>query len=140
MPKEIPLDQIGNFVEGQVERLLRKTVLQTDSLLKQASPVDTGRFRASWQVGQLGNSSTPKPPGKYPQAPPLTAYNYTPGKEKLGNYYSVHNNVPYADKLADAPLGQGSSLQTNGPGWVDLIAKDMQDYVKAEYERIKRQS
>ena len=162
MPKEIPLDQIGNFMEGQLEQLLRKSVLQADKLVKQASPVDTGRFRASWQVGQNASEGPPKPPGNYPAKDrALRAYNYTKGKEKLGNYYSIHNNLPYADKLANAQGGSGrkeeqrydpdrkvmnwakpgggSSLQTNGPGWIDLIAKDMQDYVKAEYERIKRQ-
>ena len=36
--------------------------------------------------------------------------------------------------------GKGSSHQTNGPGWIDLINNDLRDYVKAEYERIKRQS
>lgn len=163
MAKEIRLDQIGDHMKGQLETLLRVTVLEADKRVKESSPVDLGRFRASWQVGKNASGSTPKPAGKkYPNVPALTGYNYTPGTEELGNYYSIHNNLPYAEKLAIGRAGSGtaketrydpkrtvqnwrtpgggSSHQTNGPGWIDVIAKDMQSYVKAEYERIKRQS
>lgn len=161
MAKQIRLDQIGDRMHDQVEKLLRVTVLETDKRLKEKSPVDLGRFRASWQVGENASNSTPKPGNQeYPDVPRLTAYNYTAGREKLGNYYSIHNNLPYAEKLANAQPGKGlaketrydpkrkvtnwknpgkgSSHQTNGPGWIDLIAKDMQDFVRVNYERIKR--
>jgi hypothetical protein len=52
MARVIRLDQVGTYVEQQMEKLLRSAVLETDALLKSASPVDTGRFRASWQVGE----------------------------------------------------------------------------------------
>jgi hypothetical protein len=52
MAGTIRLNQIGDYAKKQMEKLLRAAVLETDSLLKQASPVDTGRFRASWQVGE----------------------------------------------------------------------------------------
>ena len=162
MARTIKLAQIGSYMESQVEQLLRATVLETDSKLKTASPVDTGRFRASWQVGENNANSTPAPPGDYKGTPaPLKGSNYIAGQEKLGNYYSIHNNLPYAEKLANAAPGSGlttetrynpkrtvenwetpgggSSHQTNGPGWVDLIGKEMQSYVRSQYEKIKRQ-
>jgi hypothetical protein len=46
MARVIRLDQVGTYVEQQMEKLLRSAVLETDALLKSASPVDTGRFRA----------------------------------------------------------------------------------------------
>ena len=139
MAKRIELSKIGDHLEDQVERLLRVTVLQADKRLKMASPVDTGRFRASWQVGQNTSVGEPKPPGEYGNAPqPLQTVNYVAGQEKVGNAYSIHNNLPYAEKLAYAPLGQGSSLQTNGPGWTDMIAKEMEIYVRSQYAKIKR--
>jgi hypothetical protein len=52
MARVIRLDQVGTYVEQQMEKLLRSAVLETDALLKSASPVDTGRFRASWHVGE----------------------------------------------------------------------------------------
>jgi hypothetical protein len=52
MARTIRIGDIGDYANSQMEKLLRAAVLETDSLLKQASPVDTGRFRASWQVGE----------------------------------------------------------------------------------------
>jgi hypothetical protein len=134
MAKEIKLSQIGDYMEGQVEQLLRVTVLETDRKVKEGSPVDTGRFRISWQVGENNANSAPAPKGDYKGTPvPLKASNYTAGQEKLGNYYSIHNNLPYAE-----PLANGYSPQATA-GWIDLIGKEMQAYVRSQYEKIKRQ-
>jgi hypothetical protein len=75
--------------------------------------------------------------------------------------YHIHNNLPYAEKLATAPGGSGiadekrynpnrtvknwatpgggSSHQTNGPGWIDLIAREMTDFARRTADRIGRQ-
>lgn len=146
MARIIRVGDIGNYAEQQVEKLLRAAVLETDSLLKQASPVDTGRFRASWQVGEnsagfydagpqqpaagayADQSSPPAGPGPFP----LRKMNYS--QERAGNIYSVHNNLPYAEPLAD-----GSSKQA-APGWVQGIAKDVQTRVQAAAAKIGRES
>jgi hypothetical protein len=74
----------------------------------------------------------------------------------------VHNNLPYAERLAIASPGfgkkeekrynpfrkvlnwaspgGGSSIQTNGPGWIQGIAKDMQAFVKQNAAKIGRES
>ena len=145
MAREIQLDQIGGYVEQQMEKLLRVAVLETDSRLKQASPVDTGRFRVSWQVGENAagfydggpqqessnaDRSKTSPPGGL--VVPLRRMNY--GQEKLGNIYSVHNNLPYAE-----PLANGSSKQAPA-GWVQGIAKDIQGFVRVNADRIERES
>jgi len=146
MAGTIRLNQIGDYANNQMEKLLRASVLETDSLLKQASPVDTGRFRASWQVGEnaagtydagpqqspsnLGRDKTSAPAG--PMFP-LRKMNYQ--QERIGNVYSVHNNLPYAESLAN-----GSSIQTGGPGWIQGIAKDVQGRVRIAAARIGRES
>jgi hypothetical protein len=132
MARTIQVGDIGDYCNQQMEKLLRAAVLETDSLVKQASPVDTGRFRASWQVGENAVGSydagpqqdatgafkdQSKPPGK-PAPSPLRKMNYD--QETVGNVYSVHNNLPYAEPLAD-----GSSKQAQ-PGWVQGVAKDVQ--------------
>jgi hypothetical protein len=117
-----------------MEKLLRAAVLETDSLLKQASPVDTGRFRASWQVGENAAPGGIVPPGSYSAAPPLTRIGY--GQEKMGNIYSVHNNLPYAERLAANPPYSKQSA----PGWVQGIAKDVQGRVIAAAAKIGRES
>jgi len=146
MARNIKITEIGDYVNGRLEKLLRVVVLDTDTRLKMESPVDTGRFRASWQVGEnaagsydagpqqapvnIGKNLT-SPPSK-PEGFPLRKMNYR--KETIGNVYSIHNNLPYAESLAN-----GSSKQTS-PGWVQMVAKDIQSYVIQEAAKIGRES
>jgi hypothetical protein len=132
MARNIKLEQVGDYVTEQFEKLLRVAVLETDSRLKLASPVDTGRFRASWQVGENAASGGEVGPGVYGQVPAITRIGY--GQERVGNVYSVHNNLPYAE-----PLANGSSKQAQ-PGWVQGIAKDIQSFVRTNANRIGRES
>ena len=132
MARTIRVGDIGRYCEDQMEKLLRAAVLETDSLLKQASPVDTGRFRASWQVGENAAPGGIAPPGNYGTTPPLTRIGY--GQERIGNVYSVHNSLPYAE-----PLANGSSKQAPG-GWVQGAAKDVQGRVITAAARIGRES
>jgi hypothetical protein len=146
MARTIRIGDIGDYANSQMEKLLESAVLDTDTLLKSASPVDTGRFRASWQVGENGAGvydagpqqaatgafkDQTEPPGK-PTPPALRRMNYS--KERPGNIYSVHNNLPYAE-----PLANGSSKQAS-PGWVQGIAKDVQGRVIAAAAKIGRES
>jgi hypothetical protein len=132
MARTIKLNQIGDYVQDQMDQLLRATVLETDSRLKQASPVDTGRFRASWQVGENAAPGGKVGPGDYGSAPAITRIGYS--QEKVGNIYSVHNNLPYAERLAQGWSGQAPA------GWVQGIAKDMQQFVRVNAARIGRES
>jgi hypothetical protein len=142
MARTIRVGDIGDYVNQQMEKLLRAAVLETDSLLKQASPVDTGRFRASWQVGENAAPGGIAPPGDYSGTAPLQRIGYQ--QEKMGNIYSVHNNLPYAEPLAGGSYppswgGQYRSKQAE-PGWVQGIAKDVQTRVQTAAARIGRES
>lgn len=132
MARTIRVGDIGNYAEQQLEKLLRVAVLETDSRLKQASPVDTGRFRASWQVGENSAGGGEKPEGNYSSTPAIDRIGYQ--QERVGNVYSVHNNLPYAERLA-----QGWSKQAPA-GWVQGIAKDIQGFVRVNADRIGRES
>jgi hypothetical protein len=132
MARTIRVGDIGNYAEQQMEKLLRVAVLETDARLKAASPVDTGRFRVSWQVGENAAPGGEKPPGTYTGTPQIERIGYQ--QEKLGNVYSIHNNLPYAERLA-----QGWSKQAPG-GWVQGIAKDIQGFVRVNADRIGRES
>jgi hypothetical protein len=132
MAREIRLDQISDYVEGRMDQLLRATVLETDKRLKSASPVKTGRFKVSWQVGENAAPGTGKPPGNYSGDAPIERLGYS--QEKIGNIYSVHNNLPYAE-----PLANGSSDQASA-GWVQGIAKDMQTFVINNAAKIGKES
>lgn len=145
MARKIPSSDIAKYITDNVEKLVRAAVLETDSLLKLASPVDTGRFRASWQVGENAAPGKGAPEGKYSSAYQIQRTGYQ--KEKVGNVYSVHNNLPYAEPLANGPsfppswikAGVTGSKQTRY-GWIQLIAKDVQGRVIAAAGQIGRQS
>jgi hypothetical protein len=132
MSRAIRLGDIGDYASQQMEKLLRVAVLETDARLKAASPVDTGRFRVSWQVGENAAPGGQKPEGTYSGTPPLDRIGYS--REQLGNVYSVHNNLPYAE-----PLANGSSKKAPA-GWVQSIAKDIQGFVQVNADRIGRKS
>jgi hypothetical protein len=132
MARTIRVGDIGNYAEQQMEKLLRVAVLETDARLKAASPVDTGRFRVSWQVGENAAPGGEKPPGTYTGTLQIERIGYQ--QEKLGNVYSIHNNLPYAE-----PLANGSSKQAPA-GWVQGIAKDIQGFVRVNADRIGRES
>lgn len=132
MTRQIKIEEVGNYAIGQFEKLLRAAVLETDSLLKQASPVKTGRFSACWQVGENAAPGGIKPPGDYRTPTSIERLGYS--TEKIGNTYSVHNNLPYAE-----PLANGHSQQAPA-GWVQGVAKDVQTRVQAAATRIGRES
>jgi hypothetical protein len=138
MAREIRLDQIGGYVEQQMEKLLRVAVLETDARLKAASPVDTGRFRVSWQVGENAAPGGEKPAGTYTGTPQIDRIGYS--QEKLGNVYSVHNNLPYAERLARGHSRQTSGAPGGQAGWVEGISKDIQGFVRVNAARIGRES
>jgi hypothetical protein len=142
----LPIRDIGKYMGDQLETLLRVTVLEADSRLKLQSPVDTGRFRASWQVGENAAPGGIAPEGQFDtgktfktskrgrstqEVLPIQRLGY--GQERVGNYYSVHNNLPYAE-----PLAQGHSPKAPA-GWVDRTAREMQRFVDQNWERIRRQ-
>lgn len=138
MARTIRLGDIGDYANSQMEKLLRAAVLETDSLLKQASPVDTGRFRASWQVGENAAPGGIAPEGSYPTAPALSRIGYQ--QERVGNIYSVHNNLPYAEPLANGSSKQTAGAQGGRAGWVQGAAKDVQGRVLIAAAKIGRES
>lgn len=147
MAREIPLSQIGNYIEGQYEKLLRTAVFETDRRVKEASPIDTGRLRVSWQIGQNSASGGIKPEGQYSTAiTPPDRINYS--QEKLGNVYSIHNNLPYVEPVLtgkNLPPSWNGKWRSKGnqieKGYIPyVIQKDMKDFIKVNAARIGRES
>ena len=131
MTRRINLSQIGTYSTEKFEQLLRVTVFETDSRLKQGSPVDTGRFRLSWAISETGT------PG-YDAGPQAGASGITPPRrldyqvERAGGIYHIHNSLPYAE-----PLANGHSPQAPA-GWTDLIAREIAAWARQEADRIGR--
>ena len=66
--RKIRIDQIGDYSEEQINTLLSVTVLTGDRIVKEGSPVDTGRLAVSWQIGENAESGAPAKEGKYGSA------------------------------------------------------------------------
>lgn len=132
MARRIRLDQIGGYSQEKIEQLLRATVLETDSRVKRESPVDTGRFRLSWAVSETGTPGYDAGPQTAPSAiTPTRRLDYQ--AERVGKTYHIHNNLPYAERLAN-----GWSKQAPA-GWTERIAREMTAWVKQQSDRIGRQ-
>lgn len=114
MARIIKLNQIASFMGDQVDQLVRAMTLEAESRLKEETPVDTGRLRENWQ---------------------------TKIEPKLG---TISNNLPYAEPVmygTNLPPSWGNEYRTRQgtkPGFPELIAKELEAYARAEYERIKR--
>lgn len=142
MVRKIKITEVGRHVKGKYEKLITAAVAETYKSLVQKSPVDTGRFKISWAVGENDASFPGEPAGQdsyaapNPEQPRKIGYQ----KERIGNVYNVYNNLPYAEKLETASLGKGSSVQTNGPGWVRATAKRVQSIIPTLAARIEAES
>jgi hypothetical protein len=130
MARRIKIGEIGDFCESQMNQLMRVVVLETDQQVKTQSPVDTGRFRSSWALGE--NATGNYDAGTGGSLAPV-GINYTPGTERVGNTYHVHNSLPYAE-----PLANGYSRQAPA-GWVDIIARQMTNRARQLADIIGRQ-
>jgi len=130
MARRINIGDIGDFCESQMNQLMRVVVLETDQQVKTQSPVDTGRFRSSWALGE--NATGNYDAGTGGSLAPV-GINYTPGTERVGNTYHVHNSLPYAE-----PLANGYSRQAPA-GWVDIIARQMTNRARQLADTIGRQ-
>ena len=149
--RKIRIDQIGDYSEEQINALLSVTVLTGDRIVKEGSPVDTGRLAVSWQIGENAESGAPAPEGKYGSAGkgtvvrPPKALNYQLGKENFKKKYNIHNNVPYAEPVmfgTSLPPSWGgvfrsSPLNNIKPKHLDLLAKELANEIQDLYKQIR---
>jgi hypothetical protein len=105
---------IPEGLENALELSVQESVAQLDTDLKDGSPVDSGRFRASWFQAQArgGDPSTDRVAPevekgqKVPAPPNLEAASL----DGLANHIVV-NNLPYAERLCEA-------------GWSKKVSED----------------
>ena len=133
--KASKLSDIGPQLQEFGSAVLQAGVLQADIRIKEGSPVDTGRFRASWMIGENNESGPPMPPGDYKNFPGPTAINFSLEDFELGQTYSIHNNLEYAEPVAygtNLPPSWGGKYRTQQgvePGFPDLVEKEAQAFI-----------
>ena len=137
MAKEIDFDGVEDYLNQLGDFFAQETVFSADALLKEATPTQTGRLRASWQIGENAISRNSEKPGEYPEAkgsniPEAKGINYQPGTETIGNVYNIHNAVEYAEPVCMGtalPPSWGGDFKTRQAtieGFPDLITKGLQ--------------
>lgn len=145
MARRIDLSQIGIYSQGKFEKLLREVVFQTDRRVKEFSPVDTGRLRLAWSIGENDAPGyDPGPQSSVAGITPPRRLNYS--VERAGNVYHIHNSLPYAE-----PVLYGTSLPPSWNGrwrskdnqiekaYPDIIAREMSDWARQQADAIGRQ-
>jgi|TARA_B100000035_G_scaffold63706_1_gene51612 hypothetical protein len=132
----IRLDQAVDEITKQTEALLREAIDLADSKLKDGSPFDTGRLKASWLISENRPDGQPRPEGNYPNVvlPPQRT-NYK--SETLGKTYHVYNNVPYVVPVItgeDLPPSWGGRWRSKKPIVQNyhekIVAKDVENFIK----------
>lgn len=92
-------------------RVVRKVVFDLHKTVSDISPVDTGRFRASWGISQHEIPDDPgEPPSDTGEPDSVPATNQRKRVNvDLRNAYSIwyiYNNLPYAQPLEDGHSDQ----------------------------------
>ena len=122
----VPIDKLGEAIEDDAEKKVRKIILAVFANLDSASPLGRpelwqgkkpvdyrpGWFKANWHV-LLFRKTAGQP------VPENARGNITPSLKlyKLGKQAAIINNAPYAERL-----GEGYSSQAP-IGWIDAAIK-----------------
>lgn len=120
---------IARFVEkakAAPEQVVRKVGLDLASRVVLRSPVDTGRFRANWNVAfgrvdTLTTPSTDKTGGKTIERVRVQLNGWQPGQDIY-----LTNSLPYA-----IPLEYGHSKKQAPLGMVRITVTEFQTFVNA---------
>lgn len=117
----IPLDKLAARAGLGLETVARKATLQLFQAVVLRSPVDTGRFRANWNVSygaplETTTSSTDKGRADIETAKALTL--------PIGGVQYLSNGLPYANRLEFGYSKQAPS------GMVRLAAQEFSAYVQ----------
>ena len=145
MARRIELSQFGQYAEQKYERLLREVVFQTDVLLKQGSPVDTGRLRLAWSISEQGTPGyDPGPQSSVPAIVPPRRLDYQ--VERAGNVYHIHTNLPYTEPViygTNLPESWGGRWRSKNnqieKGYPDVIAREMTNWARQRADQIGRE-
>ena len=123
MAREINLSQINDFFEDDIVDVVAATTLEWTARVKKATPVRVvyegepaggGQLRAAWQT----------------EIKPLEG--------------TIINNLAYAEPVCfgvNLPPSWGGTYRTKQKtvaGFPELIGKELEQYARKEYERIKR--
>ena len=111
MTREINLTDIGDHFGEKVQKTVRKATFKAEKDIKEFTPVDTGNLRNSW-------------------------------KSEVQPYIGiVSTNIEYAEPVAygtNLPPSWGGQYRTRQQtikGYPELVAKQLEQYIKNEFRK-----
>ena len=115
MARQIRIGQISSFMGGQVETLVKVTTLEWEKRVKQATPVDQGNLIQGWES------------------------DIKPFEGEITNRVKYAEAVCYGTNLPPSWKNEYRTRKNTIPGFPELIGKELESWVNAEYRRIMRQ-
>ena len=118
-----------NKAQGKFELVFKKLLVTLDKKLVEISPVDTGRFKANWVLGNGAiNTATTE------STTPANNEGAIMSIKLNGQTVYLSNSLPYAQRL-----DQGYSDQAPAPlGVVSLVLMQSDRIIKAAAAQVKK--
>ena len=113
MAREIRLSGIGEHFEDKVIRTVKKATLQWEAKVKQATPVDTGNLRNSWQH----------------DIQPFVGEVFTDVEYAEPVAYGTPSSLP------ESWQGRYRTRQNTIKGYPELIGKQLEGFIDDEFRR-----
>lgn len=150
MARQIPLDQIGNYMDGQIRQLVKVTTLEWEKQVKEETPVFSLSsyskaeldsmpmfFKVNGKTVPLKKSLIERPTGGTLKG----AWQADVSKPYIGE---VTNNMEYAEpvcygtNLPPSWKGKFKTRQGTRPGFPELIGKELESWAQQQYQKIVR--
>lgn len=124
MSFSIDLARFAEKTGGRIDTVLQVSVLKIFSSVVLKSPVDTGRFRANWNIGSGVSDKSTSVTTDRNGTSTISAALVKAKAYKAGPTVFITNALPYAQRLE-----YGYSKQAPG-GMVRITVAEFKDYVR----------
>jgi hypothetical protein len=149
MAREIPLDQIGNYMDGQIQQLVKVTTLEWTKRVKEATPVFSlsnysqgeldampNFFTLNGKVVPLKKALLERPTGGQLRGSWQT--NIQPYRGEVTTNVEYAEPVCYGTNLPPSWKGKFRTRQGTVAGFPELIGKELESWAQGEYQKIIR--
>ena len=106
----------GKALQAAMDKAFSGFIQETQSLLTQRAPIDTGRLASSFYITKSAPSDQVRPPDWAPPGAKKQVLPEYTGKIAFDGTWFITNNVPYAVRVAKDPV-YGKNGRGFGSEW-----------------------
>ena len=137
MAKKFRGPEIIKEIDEALDKGLKRFLVNTQSKLAQASPVDTGRLASSWMIGKgVPNRSTRPENWAEPGAKRVEVEQYS-GPVEMDSDWWISNSLPYAEQAALDP-GYAGRKGGGAGDWFTRITNKLDEDAKRSFDYFLR--